>query len=159
MNHVAFTEVVRLVSIVTSFANRLRLDFSETVDRVESALEAKVGPTPGAGEDLRATARALLRARSRQPELLGVDLFRDPAWDLLLDLYANGGEDGLMISALCHAACVPPTTALRYVHKLVETGSLVCEDDPQDQRRTLVRMAPHMSDRIEQVLGIVRKGG
>jgi DNA-binding MarR family transcriptional regulator len=141
-----------------SFANRLRLDFAETVDRVERALETRIGAAPDAGNDLQATARALLRARSRRPELLGVDLFRDPAWDLLLDLYANGGEEGMMISSLCHAACVPPTTALRYVHKLVEAGNLVCEDHPHDQRRTIVRLGPQMAGRIEQVLAIVKTG-
>ncbi len=158
MNHIAFNEVVRLVSIVTSFASRLRLDFSETIDRVEGALEARIGGAPGAEKNLQTTARALLRARSRRPDLLGVDLFRDPAWDLLLDLYANGGEEGMMVSSLCQAAGVPPTTALRYVHKLIETGNLVCEDHSYDQRRTIVRLAPHMPERIEQVLAIIKTG-
>jgi DNA-binding MarR family transcriptional regulator len=74
----------------------------------------------------------------------------------LLDLDANGGEEGMMVSSLCHAACVPPTTALRYVYKLVEAGNLVCEDHPQDQRRTMVRMAPHMPEKMEQILSILR---
>jgi DNA-binding MarR family transcriptional regulator len=134
------------------------MGFSDVVDGIEGALEARLRQESGVDPDLKAVARTLLRARARRTELLGVELFRDPAWDVLLDLYANGREDGMMISALCHAAGVPPTTALRYVHKLVEAGTLVSEDHPQDQRRTMVRLAPHMPERMEQVLGILRHG-
>lgn len=158
MNRVSFNEVIRLVTTVLSVGSRFGLTFSETVDRVEGALERHFGRLPDGERELQVTARALLRARSRRSELLGVELFRDPAWDILLDLYANGGEAGMMVSSLCHAASVPPTTALRYVHKLIEVGNLICEDHPQDQRRTMVRLAPHMPERIEQVLSILRSG-
>ena len=141
-----------------SLAQRFRLGFSDVVNGIEGALEARLAQQSTAGSDLRPVARALLRARARRTDLLGVELFRDPAWDILLDLYANGGEEGMMISALCHAAGVPPTTALRYVHKLVEAGTLVSEDHPQDQRRTMVRLAAHMPERMEQVLAILRRG-
>lgn len=156
MNHVSFGEVTRLVSMISSAAGRIRLSFAEAVDRLEAMLEDWAGASSNSPSELQATARALLRARARRPELLGVELFRDPAWDILLDLYANGGEEGMMVSALCQAAGVPPTTALRYVYKLVEAGNLVCEDHPQDQRRTMVRMAPHMPERMEQILTIMR---
>ena len=32
-------------------------------------------------------ARRLLEARRKREEMLGADLFRDPAWDILLDLF------------------------------------------------------------------------
>lgn len=158
MNHIPFDEVVRLATTVLSLAQRFRMGFSDVVNGIEGALEARLAEQSSARPDLKAMARALLRARARRTDLLGVELFRDPAWDILLDLYAHGGEEGMMISALCHAAGVPPTTALRYVHKLVEAGALVSEDHPQDQRRTMVRLAPHMPDRMEQVLEIIRHG-
>lgn len=158
MNHIPFDEVVRLATLVVSLAQRFRLGFSDVVNGIEGALEARLAQQANVRPDLKTLARALLRARLRRADLLGVEMFRDPAWDILLDLYANGAEDGMMISALCHAAGVPPTTALRYVHKLVETGNLVCEDHPHDQRRTMVRLAPHMPERMEQVLGILRQG-
>jgi DNA-binding MarR family transcriptional regulator len=159
MNHVTLSEVLRLVTAIASVASRLGLSFSAVVDRVESAPESLLSGSGRGGESSREMARALLRARGRRAEVFGIDLFRDPAWDILLDLYVHAGESGaLMISALCHSSCVPPTTALRYVHKLVKAGILLSEDDTQDQRRTMVRLAPHVSERMDQVLTILRDG-
>ncbi|MDO6415690.1 hypothetical protein Q4F19_14970 [Sphingomonas sp. BIUV-7] len=157
---VPFGEVVRLVTILGSIAGRFRAGFGEIVDHVEGALEAWYTPAEDTRSDLRAAARALLRARSQRAKLLGTDLFRDPAWDMVLDLYGNTEQGGaMMISSLCHSARVPPTTALRYVYKLVEAGALLCEDHPSDQRRTMVRLAPHMPERMEELLSMLKTGG
>lgn len=162
MNQVSFAEVNRLVAVVLSIGRRCRLSFSDVIDRIEDTLEGRIALNTGGRTDWRGTARTLLRARASRSEVLGAELFRDPAWDILLDLYASAGtsgEEASKVSALCHAAGVPATTALRYVHKMADAGILLCEDHPHDQRRTMVRLAPGMAERLESVLAILKSDG
>jgi hypothetical protein len=65
--------------------------------------------------ELAALARRYLRHR-RERERLLPDLFADPAWDILLDLFAASIERRpVSVSSACVAAAVPPTTALRWI--------------------------------------------
>src|SRR5690606_9764038 len=69
--------------------------------------------------------RDLLRARRLRDEFLPGDLFADPAWDMLLDLFAARLEqERVSVSSLCIASAVPPTTALRWIRTLTEKGLL-----------------------------------
>ncbi|WP_447726028.1 hypothetical protein [Sphingomonas koreensis] len=92
-----------------------------------------------------------LVARRARNSVLDGDWFADPAWDLLLDLLASQylGRR-VSISSACIAANVPPTTALRWIEKLVLQGLLVREDDPMDRRRTHLGIAPVLAARLEQ---------
>jgi DNA-binding MarR family transcriptional regulator len=86
--------------------------------------------------------RAILRARRAREELIGADLFADPAWDMLLDLYAADLEQRkVSTSELCIAAAVPATTALRWIEKLVQMNMVTREDDHLDGRRTWVALS------------------
>jgi len=72
------------------------------------------------------------------------DIFGEPAWDILLDLYvsqANGAK--VPVSSACIASSVPPTTGLRWLGILCEQGLAMRKHDPQDQRRVLVRLTDH----------------
>lgn len=66
-------------------------------------------------------------------------LFGEPAWDILLGL-ARAEHQGKVssITSLCQDAAVPGTTALRWVHHMVEIGLLTRRDDPLDQRRAFI---------------------
>ena len=66
--------------------------------------------------------------------------FADPGWDILLDaVLARLQAIPLSVSALCVGARVPPTTALRWIGKLIEGGMLERQDDPQDARRSHIQ--------------------
>ncbi|TPG48283.1 hypothetical protein [Sphingomonas glacialis] len=58
--------------------------------------------------------RQAIRARRLRDQHFGGGLFEDPAWDMLLDLFAAELERAqVSVSSLCIAAAVAPTTALR----------------------------------------------
>lgn len=101
--------------------------------------------------DLAQRVHGYLVARRARRVVLEGDWFADPAWDLLLDLFAAQylGRR-VSISSACIAASVPPTTALRWIDKLVDEGVLLREDDPLDGRRSYLGLAPDVAARLEQ---------
>lgn len=86
--------------------------------------------------------RRVLAARSSRRRFFDADLFADPAWDILLELYALECEQRrTSISKLCIAAGVPGTTALRWIEKLHSDGMIVREADLHDARRVWVSIS------------------
>ena len=80
--------------------------------------------------------------RARRRNFFDADLFADPAWDILLDLYAaQMSGRRISITSCCIASQVPPTTALRWISQLSESGLLVREEDPDDMRRNWIRLS------------------
>lgn len=88
-----------------------------------------------------AIAREVYAERRRRHKFLPADLFGEPTWDILLDLYIAYREDRRVpTTSSCIGAHVPPTTALRWL-RILETRDLVeREDDGRDGRRTFVRL-------------------
>lgn len=86
--------------------------------------------------------RKVQRARSRRVEFLGSSLFGEPAWDMLLELFASAAEQKrLTVGDLCKASKVPPTTALRWIDALFRQGLITRRPDPLDSRRVHVEIA------------------
>lgn len=119
----------------------------ETLSAVAQRVEANGPP------DAAATAEALLTARRTRGEALGAGLFADPAWDMLLALFAAAERgEALSVSRLCAAADVPQTTALRWLEQL-ERGRLIARAaDAADARRTLVTLAPDAREKMRLLL-------
>jgi hypothetical protein len=94
--------------------------------------------------------RSILKARRAREELIGKDLFADPAWDMLLDLYAAALEQRkVSTTELCIASAVPATTALRWIEKLVQMKFVTRKEDHLDARRIWVSLssgARHMME-------------
>ena len=88
-------------------------------------------------------ARRIVRERLRRNHFFKADLFADPAWDMMLDIFiaeAEGRETPVM--NLCLSSQVPETTTLRWVRTLEHAGVFVRQRDEHDQRRVLVRLSP-----------------
>lgn len=86
--------------------------------------------------------RAMIRGRRLRDQYFRSELFPDPAWDMLLDLYAARLEGNrVAVSSLCIAAAVPATTALRWIKALTDHGLLVRAADPQDGRRVYIELS------------------
>lgn len=91
--------------------------------------------------------RRMLRQRRMREQYFPADLFADPAWDMLLDLYAARLErQPVSVSSLCIAAAVPATTALRWIKTMTDAGLFVRDADPHDGRRIFIALAEAAHD-------------
>jgi hypothetical protein len=105
-------------------------------------------PVPLQGDDS-AMVRNLIKLRRMREQHFPADLFADPGWDILLDLFAAKLEGkSVSVSSLCIAAAVPPTTALRWITSMTENGVLVRRQDPNDARRVFIELAPDSEERL-----------
>lgn len=120
-------------------------------------------PLSGADADFRidaAAIRGLIRARRLRDAFFGADLFADPAWDMLLDLFAAGLEEAqVSVSSLCIAAAVPPTTALRWIGILSDRRLIERRPDPQDRRRAFLALSPQAEAAMRGYLAATRRAG
>jgi DNA-binding MarR family transcriptional regulator len=103
--------------------------------------------------------RRILKARRARDGLFDGDLFADPAWDILLELYeAELSNRRLSISSLCIGAAVPPTTALRWIKSLEQRGLLVRRDDLHDRRRVFAHLSDAGLKRMDELFRILPAG-
>lgn len=83
------------------------------------------------------------RARRGRANFFNPRLFADPAWDMLLELYAaDVSYRKIAVFQLCAASGVPATTALRWIDALIKEGLVTRSPDPRDGRRILVCLTP-----------------
>lgn len=116
---------------------------------------------PGPVADLpidSADLRRLIRVRRMRDQFFGSGLFEDPAWDMLLDLYAAELErTRVSVSSLCIAAAVAPTTALRWITKLTDAGLFIRQPDPTDRRRAFMALTPRASEAMRRYLAAANR--
>lgn len=95
-------------------------------------------------------AKATLRRRILRRQLLGsAELFGEPAWDMLLDLFVHEGEGKRMsMSSLCVSAGIPESSAMRLAQRLCDAGLLLRLSDPADGRRSFMNIAPDTAHRL-----------
>ena len=104
------------------------------------------------------TVRDVLRARRLRDRFFGSGLFEDPAWDMLLDLFAAELEGTqVSVSSLCIAAGVAPTTALRWIAKMTEMELFIRHPDPADRRRAFMTLSPRASEAMQAYMIALRK--
>ena len=97
------------------------------------------------------SVRSLIRSRRLREQFFSADLFADPAWDMLLDLYAARLEDQpVSVSSLCIAATVPATTALRWIKTMTDTGLFIRKADPHDGRRIFIALSDSTADAMSR---------
>jgi hypothetical protein len=99
-------------------------------------------------------AKELIDITKRRSRLVSVaNLFADPAWFILLDLFVRQ-HSGLQtsVSSACHASFSPVTTALRHIAILTERKIIEREYDPVDQRRVFLRLTDDAVAEIQRTL-------
>ncbi|WP_191992973.1 winged helix DNA-binding protein [Sphingomonas parva] len=131
-------EVGRIANILASLSEE------------EKAEEVSGQPRPRVDAAL---VRAIIRARRLRDHYFRSELFADPAWDMLLDLYAARlDRQRVAVSSLCIAAAVPATTALRWIKSLTDQRLFVRIADPQDGRRVFIELSDEAAAGLEAYL-------
>lgn len=93
------------------------------------------------------TVRSIIQARRLRYQFFADELFADPAWDMLLDLFeAELAQHRVSTSSLCAASAVPATTALRWISTMTNAGLFRRRPDPHDGRRVFIELSPEASD-------------
>ena len=88
-----------------------------------------------------ADIRELLRLRRNRDRFFPAEIFADPAWDILLELYAAElGQRRITVSGACAGAAVPATTALRWINTLEENQLVQRTNDRFDGRRIFLSL-------------------
>lgn len=104
--------------------------------------------------------RAVIRSRRLRAQFFASDLFADPAWDMLLDLFAAALEQRrVSVSSLCIAAAVPPTTALRWIGTMHDNGLFERQADPADRRRAYIVLSEKGLTGMRAYVGAAKKAG
>lgn len=114
------------------------------VRRREALLAVEADRTSSAGTSAieGTAARKLYLERRRRDSWFGQGLFADPAWDILLDLYACEAEGRrVSISDASIAACVPATTSLRWLGQLEKLELVQRISDHHDRRRVWMTLS------------------
>lgn len=141
-----------------SVSDRLSLPLGERF----AALRAEVlqhkkalgGDASVASTDGRANARLQqvfkhIALRASRSELFGSQLFSDPAWDLLLSGFVAALQaKKLTTSEFCASVDMPPSTAHRWINKLIQDGLLERRGDLFDGRLSWL----HLTSRAIQGL-------
>ena len=102
----------------------------------------RVSTSRDSGPFLEQIAQMIYKAR-RARDLIAPekDLFHDPAWDIMLDLYiARCQHKAMSVTSASMAAGVPLSTALRWVWHLERLLLVTRQIDPRDRRRSFVSL-------------------
>lgn len=108
-------------------------------------------------EDLRLTidraefmrvARTIIDARHERLNLLPAEMFGEPAWDMLLELYARGEGSRASVAELVQVSDAPPSTALRWIDFLEKERLIAKEVERTSQPRLLTSKARRALDSL-----------
>ncbi len=104
--------------------------------------------------------RRIIRQRQLRSRFFEGDLFADPAWDMLLDLTAARAEHArVSVTSLCIASGVPPTTALRWIGQMTESGLLQRVEDDTDRRRAFIALTDGAADTMARYFADIGSQG
>jgi DNA-binding MarR family transcriptional regulator len=144
--------LLQLSSEVSRIATTLARLSSESDTATDDQL-SESGPLPQISPK---TVAAVMRARRVRSTFFEQELFADPAWDMMLELFhAELTHRRVPVSNLCSAAAVPATTALRWLKILVDKNIVVRRDDPLDGRRVYVELQPKTSDALKRYFAMI----
>lgn len=101
--------------------------------------------------------REVQAARRRRAELFPEQLFSDPAWDILLELFAlHLEQQRSSVSGVCVASSVPASTALRWIAKLEGDSLVLRTEDPLDARRSWIGLTAGGAERMHSYFELLQ---
>jgi len=151
-----YEEVARVADILARLTAQVDEDHGGDVEDRRNSYDS------GPGVDMAdpQAIRQAIRARRLRDGFFSAGLFEDPAWDMLLDLFAAEMEGArVSVSSLCIAAAVAPTTALRWIAKMTEAGLLQRVPDTQDRRRAFMALTDRARTGMRGYLAALSRAG
>jgi len=130
-----------LADELTAIAARLRNAAEGAPSAAEAERQSQSRSSRSARSAL-ALARKTYALRRKRAVIFGnPDLFGEPAWDIMLDLFiAHGDGKTVSVSSACIGSASPATTGLRWLGVLADEGLVARENDPEDHRRVMVKL-------------------
>ena len=114
---------------------------AKLAETASAAAELAPGKRPDSAERRRGVLKELRAVRGVRSKYFPADLFSDPCWEMLLDLFdARLAGVEVTVTSLGAASGVPLTTALRRMEALQEHGLIDRNEDGDDKRRTIIRL-------------------
>jgi hypothetical protein len=93
----------------------------------------------------------LIRARRDRACYLPQDLFAEPAWDILLELFRGFlANEQVPVSSACMAAGVPASTGQRWLRILENQAMVLRSGDPRNAGKAFVVLAPATRDSLRR---------
>lgn len=110
----------------------------------------------GHGISRHSVAKWLYWSRTVRPDDGIKKLYGEAVWDIFLDLYIAEAEGKrISVTSMCIGSGVAPTTALRYMTILLDSGWLEREEDDVDNRRAFVKLTRAAKAQIDAYLDTV----
>jgi DNA-binding MarR family transcriptional regulator len=179
MQHANLSQVARAAEIVDEFAKdeplaplgsrsprtemalRELANLQAQVVRLAAVIEANdcndAGNSGAVQPCSDASIRGILQSRLERGSCFPADLFSDPAWDMLLDLYAAElAQVRVSVTSLCIASNAPTSTALRWISALEREKLIERRPDPLDGRRFFLSLTNDAVERFERYFGVLR---
>ena len=149
--HAGFDDAVEAIRLGARDLLTKPVDGPRLVKAVKSALVARqsrdraapaaVAPPAGVADRKRAALKQMRSLRRMRSQHFPTQLFSDPCWEMLLDLYdGHLAAAEVTVTSLGAASGVPLTTALRRMDQLMVHGLIERTEDVGDKRRTIVRL-------------------
>lgn len=137
---------------IRALSIRLR-DISARADALLPDVEDVIISAPRERDAVMRAQEMLQERRKRDRQFEGLDLFGEPAWDILLDLFVRmASRQHVSVSSACVAAAVPPTTGLRHVKRLQDLNLIEDYSDPFDKRRRFLRLSASGMELMKRTL-------
>lgn len=140
-----------LIKMQTDMA-RVALELKAVQDQLNTILGQR-HPDASAQSHTLIYAKKYYRSRRSREKVFGRrDLFADPAWDILIDLFISAKEGKeVSVSSVCIAAAVPTTTGLRWIKLLETEGMIERAADPLDARRFNISLSAATYQELERL--------
>lgn len=148
--------VVELIKDLTAKLSAVAEEFN---GRVAKAAE----PVPAGNEPTDATlvehANTVLEQRRLRRQFLPGELFHEPAWDMLLALFASRDDRMPMnIKALVSMSDAPVTTSQRWIEHLYKLKLIDRVTDPTDRRRVEISLSHAGDQQMKAYLRALLRG-
>lgn len=129
-----------LIEVARQLSRQAELDAAAFAS---AARAAKRSPAPNL------TADDVLALRRLRKSFLPDTLFHEPAWEILLVLYANADRAALSLKELSFRVDAPFTTTQRWVDHMVKTGLVHRAEGESDRRRVELALSPDCMERLD----------